>query len=107
MHHLDFIVCILGKYGPNFTWEFRDLVKNISINFSEKVETIGTATHYYFAAEKEFHFKPDETILIHYADALTELDYAHFLKTFEDGASAGIQTMIAVTRNASMTIQRF
>ena len=25
MHHLDFIVCILAKYGPNFTWEFRDL----------------------------------------------------------------------------------
>ena len=100
MHHLDFIVCILRKYGPNFTWEFRDLVRNISINFSEKVETIGTATHYYFAAEKEFHFKPDETILIHYADALTELDYAHFLKTFEEGASAGMQTMIAVTKNA-------
>jgi NDP-sugar pyrophosphorylase family protein len=99
MRHLDFIVCILGKFGPNFAWEFRDLIRNISINFSEK-EAIGTATHYYFAAEKEFHFKPDETILIHYADALTELDYTHFLKTFEEGISTGMQAMIAVTKNA-------
>ena len=56
MHHLDFIVCILRKYGPNFTWEFRDLVRNISINFSEKVETIGTATHYYFASRERVSF---------------------------------------------------
>ena len=52
--------------------------------FSEKVEAIGTATHYYYAAEKEFHFDPNETILIHYADALTELDYADFLQHFEN-----------------------
>jgi NDP-sugar pyrophosphorylase family protein len=91
------IICILGKYRPNFEWEFRDMLHDIPIGFSEKVEAIGTATHYYFAAEKEFNFSPDETVLIHYADALTELDYAHFLKEFEE---TGRESMIAVTKNA-------
>ena len=92
----DIIICVLGKYLDNFRWEFRELDFQ-KIRFSEKVEAIGTATHYYYAAEKEFHFKEDETVLIHYADALTELDYAHFLKTFEE---SGQDAMIAVTKNA-------
>ena len=90
----DFVICILGKYLANFLWEFRDVPR---IQFSEKVEAIGTATHYYYAAEKEFHFDPDETVLVHYADALTELDYADFLGTFE---ACGKDAMIAVTKNA-------
>jgi NDP-sugar pyrophosphorylase family protein len=93
---IEYIVCILGKYRPNFEWEFRD-TRSIPIEFSEKVEAIGTATHYYYAAEKEFHFSPEETVLIHYADALTELDYAHFLKVFEESKT---EAMIAVTKNA-------
>ena len=90
----DFIICILGKYADHFKWEFRDVPR---IHFSEKVEAIGTATHYYYAAEKEFHFSPDETVLVHYADALTELDYADFLRAFEGDRR---EAMIAVTRNA-------
>lgn len=76
---------------------------DIPIKFSEKVEAIGTATHYYYAAEKEFHFSPDETVLVHYADALTELDYAAFLKRFEElepGPLGEPEAMIAVTKNA-------
>jgi NDP-sugar pyrophosphorylase family protein len=89
----NFIFCISEKYRDHFEWEFR----NDGHNFSAKVEAIGTATHYYYAAEKEFHFDPDETVLIHYADALTELDYAHFLRVFEE---SGKEAMIAVTKNA-------
>lgn len=97
---LEFIICILGKYRENFQWEFREAIPGGTYSyykFSEKVEAIGTATHYYYAAEKEFHFSPDETVLVHYADALTELDYAHFLERFEETKS---EAMIAVTRNA-------
>jgi NDP-sugar pyrophosphorylase family protein len=89
----NFIFCISEKYRDHFEWEFR----NEGHNFSAKIEAIGTATHYYYAAEKEFHFVPNETVLIHYADALTELNYAHFLKVFEE---SGKNAMIAVTKNA-------
>jgi NDP-sugar pyrophosphorylase family protein len=91
----DIIICLLGKYRDNFRWELRDSQQNI--RFSEKVEAIGTATHYYYAAEKEFHFKEDDTVLIHYADALTELDYAHFLKVFEE---SGVEALVAGTTRA-------
>jgi NDP-sugar pyrophosphorylase family protein len=89
----NFIFCISEKYRDHFEWEFR----NEGHNFSAKIEAIGTATHYYYAAEKEFYFGPNETVLIHYADALTELNYAHFLKVFE---ASGKEAMIAVTKNA-------
>jgi NDP-sugar pyrophosphorylase family protein len=89
----NFIFCISEKYRDHFVWEFR----YEGYNFSAKEEPVGTATHYYYAAEKEFHFDPDETVLIHYADALAELDYAHFLKVFEE---SGKEAMIAVTKNA-------
>lgn len=89
----NFIFCISEKYRDHFKWEFR----HDGYNFSTKAEPIGTATHYYYAAEKEFHFDPDETVLTHYADALTELDYAHFVKVFEE---SGKEAMIAVTKNA-------
>lgn len=89
----NFIFCISEKYRDHFEWEFR----NEGYNFSAKVEAIGTATHYHYAAEKEFYFDPNETVLIHYADALTELDYAHFLQVFEE---SGKEAMIAVTKNA-------
>ena len=94
-HKPEFYFCILGKYHDNFQYEFRDLAW--PYRFSEKVEAIGTATHYYYAAEKEFHFDPNETVLIHYADALTELDYADFLQHFE---KMKYEAMIAVTKNA-------
>ncbi len=89
----DFIFCVSEKYRDHFAWEFR----YDGYNFSAQVEAIGTASHYYYAAEKEFHFDPDETVLVHYADALhTELDYAHFLKVFEE---SGKEAMITVTKN--------
>jgi NDP-sugar pyrophosphorylase family protein len=89
----NFIFCVSEKYKDHFEWEFR----NEGYNFSAKIEAVGTATHYYYAAEKEFYFDPNETVLIHYADGLTELDYAHFLKVFGE---SGKDAMIAVTKNA-------
>ena len=90
----EIIICCLGKHMDVFRHEFRDLP---GIRYSPKVDAIGTASHYYYAAEIEQHISETEDVMIHYADCLTDLDYAKMVETRESiKATPG---MIFVTKN--------
>lgn len=91
----EIVICCLGKHMDVFKHEFRDLP---GIRYSPKVDAIGTASHYYYAAEIEQHLPEDVDVMVHYADCLTDLDYFQMVEVWEkiDPVPGGL---IYVTKN--------
>ena len=89
----EITICCLGKHIQNFQHEFRDIP---GIKYSPKVDAIGTASHYYYAAEIEQKLPVDEYVMVHYADCLTDLNYQQFATSWSHDKVNGL---LFVTKN--------
>jgi NDP-sugar pyrophosphorylase family protein len=70
-------ICCLTKFKKQFEHEFRDIP---SIRFYDFEKPIGTYSSWFAAIEDE-HIP--EWSMVHYADCLTKIDYAHFISKID------------------------
>jgi NDP-sugar pyrophosphorylase family protein len=78
-HLRKITICCLNKFKKQFEHEFRDMPSLEIMGFEKP---LGTATTLVDALHYETnHNNPDEWIMVHYADCITDLDYSNFLKS--------------------------
>lgn len=94
----EIVVICLDRYLKHFMHELRDL-QGIQIVAAGKNK--GTATHFYhadrLALSHQYGLK-NESVLVHYGDIFTTLDYAAYIKEYEK-RKEWISAMLAVTKD--------
>ena len=91
----DITIVCNQKDLQDYQWEFRDMPLLHFCPFEGKLEGIGTARQFSIAILQQR--MQDDTVLLHYGDTITDLDYGHFIDYYNNRDE--MDAMIAITQN--------